>query len=89
MKNLDFTLLDAIFLADNAFEGLGKKIYDVQFDDDANTNCKGWNETYGYCKNYIESANGTNESYFEDYKGGTVSIMNNETGEIAYWEEVK
>ena len=88
-KECNGTLLDAIFLADNAFEGLGKKIYDVQFDDDDNTNCKGWNETYGYCKNYIESTNGTNESYFEDYKGGTVSIMNNETGEIAYWEEVK
>ena len=81
--------LDARGLAIDAFEGLGKKIFDVQFDDDDNTNSKGWNETYGYCKYYIESTNGTNESYFEDYKGGTVSIINNETGETAYWEEVK
>ena len=83
------TLLDAIFLADNSFEGLGKKIFDVQFDDNDNTNSEGFRETYGYCKNYIKDNNGTNWSYFEDYKGGTVSIMNEETGEIAYWEEVK
>ena len=82
------TLLDAIFLADNSFEGLGKEIFDVQFDDDDNTNCEGFRDTYGYCKKYIEDNNGTNWSYFEDYKGGTVSIMNNETGERVYWEIV-
>lgn len=88
-RECNATWLDALFLADTAFESLGKKIFDVQFDDDGNTNSKGWNETYGYCKYYIENTNGTNESYFENYKGGTVSIINNETGETAYWEEVK
>ena len=68
---------------------LGNKTYDVQFDDNDNTNSKGWSMPYDYCKDYIESNNGTNNSYFADYKGGTVSIVCNETGEIAYYEEVK
>lgn len=68
---------------------LGDKTYDVQFDDDDNTNSKGWEMPYDYCKDYIESNNGTNNSYFADYKGGTVSIVCNETGEIVYYEEVK
>jgi len=71
------------------FTSAAGKTYDVQFDNVDYTNCKGWHETYEYCKDYIESNNGTNCSYFEDYKGGVVSIICNETGEIAYWEEVK
>ena len=63
--------------------------YDVQFDDDNNTNGKGWHESYQYCKDYIEIYNGTNESYFEDYKGGIVSIYCNETDEKVYSERVK
>ena len=83
------TLLDAIFLADNAFESLGKKVYDVYFNDDDNTNNEGWLETYGACKNYINTTNGTNEGYFADYKGGTVSIYNTETEEEVYMETVR
>ncbi len=83
------TLLDAIFLADNAFESLGKKVYDVYFNDDENSNNEGWLETYGACKNYINTTNGTNESYFADYKGGTVSIYNTETEEDVYMETVR
>ena len=83
------TLLDAIFLADNAFESLGKKVYDVYFNDDDNTNNEGWLETYGACKNYINTTNGTNEGYFADYKGGTVSIYNTETEEDVYMETVR
>ena len=63
--------------------------YDVYFDDDNNTNGEGWHESYQYCKDYIESNNGTNWSYFADYKGGTVSIYNNETEEDVYSEVVK
>lgn len=37
---------------------------------------------------YGNAHNGTNESYFADYKGGTVSIVCNETGETIYEEEV-
>lgn len=88
-KECEGTLGDAIFIAENSFESLGKKIYDVCFDDDDNSNNKGWNETYGYCKNYIDSNNGTNNSYFEDYKGGSVSIYNKEREEDVYLEVVK
>ena len=39
--------------------------------------------------NYIKMYNGTNESYFADYKGGTVSIVNTDTEEYVYNEIVK
>lgn len=65
------------------------KTYDVQFDDDCNSDSKGFEESYEYCKSYISAGNGTNESYFEDYKGGTVSIVCNETSEIVYSETIK
>jgi hypothetical protein len=38
---------------------------------------------------YITMHNGTGESYFADYKCGTVSIVCNETGEVAHEEEVR
>ena len=53
------------------------------------SNRKGFNESYEYCLNYIKMYNGTNESYFADYKGGTVSIVNNNTEEYVYNEIVK
>ena len=62
--------------------------YDVHFSDSTADNCKGFNTNFEYCKNYIEQNNGTNNSYFEDYKGGTVSIVCNETGETVYEEEI-
>lgn len=40
-------------------------------------------------KDYINQYNGTNDSYFADYKGGIVSIVCNETEEEVYSEEVK
>ena len=63
--------------------------YDVYFNDDCDSNNKGFNETLEYCKDYIRYNNGTNESYFADYKGGIVSIVCNETGETIYEEEVR
>ena len=84
-----YTLEDAIFYAEDDFKELSKKTYDVCFDDDNNTNGEGWHESYQYCKDYIESNNGSNWSYFEDYKGGIVSIYCNETGEEVYSERVK
>ncbi len=65
------------------------KTYDVHFNDTNDSNNKGFKEPFEYCKEYIESNNGTNESYFADYKGGIVSIVCNETGEEVYSEEVK
>ena len=65
------------------------RTYDVHFNDEYNSNNKGFEQSYEYCKDYIESWNGTDESYFEDYKGGTVSIVCNETGETVYEEVVR
>ena len=33
--------------------------------------------------------NGTDESYFGDYKGGVVQIYHNETDEVVYEEAIK
>lgn len=63
--------------------------YDVHFDDENNSNCKGWAVSFAECKDYIDAYNGTNESYYADYKGGTVSIYCNELAETVYETEVK
>ena len=66
-----------------------KLTYNVVFNDDNNSNDKGFENTLDYCKNYIATYNGTNESYFADYKGGIVQIVCNETEEVVYEEEVR
>lgn len=63
--------------------------YDVYFDSNESSNSKGFTESYQYCLNYIKRLNGSNDSYFQDYKGGTVSIVCNETGEHVYEEEIR
>ena len=63
--------------------------YDVHFDDENNSNCKGWAISLAECKDYIDAYNGTNESYYADYKGGTVSIYCNELAETVFETEVK
>lgn len=65
------------------------KNFDVVFNDDCDSSRKGFNESYEYCLDYIKTYNGSNESYFADYKGGTVSIVNNETEEYVYNEMIK
>lgn len=72
-KNLGFYLMD----------------FDVHFNDSENSNNKGFELSLDEAKAYIEQYNGTNESYFKDYKGGIVSIVNIETGETVYEEEIK
>lgn len=62
--------------------------YDVCFDDDMASDCKHFHSSIEECRDYIKWYNGTNESYFQDYKGGTVSIRCNETGETIYEEEI-
>jgi hypothetical protein len=64
--------------------------YDVYFNDDESSNSKGSiYYTIEEAKSYIKRYNGTNESYFADYKGGVVSIVCNETGQTVYEEEIK
>lgn len=66
-----------------------KKTYDVVFNSDTASNEKGWQETKEYCLNYIKMYNGTNESYFADYKGGIVQIVCNETGQVVFEDRVR
>lgn len=63
--------------------------YDVVFQSDDSSNSKGFDSSFDYCKDYIRMYNGTNESYFEDYKGGIVQIVCNETEDVVYEEDVK
>ena len=70
----------------NIFEG---RKFDVCFDDNDNSDSKGWEESYEYCKEYIEQNNGTDNSYFGDYHNGVVSIVDVESGEIVYDERIK
>lgn len=65
------------------------KTYDIHFNDEESSNNKGFRESLEYCKQYIEMHNGTNDSYFEDYKGGTVSVVCNETGKTVHEEDIK
>lgn len=62
--------------------------FDITFNDNENSNNKGFALTLDDAKAYIERYNGTNESYFADYKGGTVSIFCNETEENIYETKV-
>lgn len=59
-----------------------EKTYDVHFNDETSSDNKGFSASIDYCQNYINSNNGS--IYFEDYKGGTVSIICNETGETVF-----
>ena len=63
-----------------------KNTYDVVFNDENNSNNKGFAIGLSEAKDYIKTYNGTRESYFKDYKGGTVSIVCNETGDLIYEE---
>lgn len=65
-----------------------KKDFDVVFNDDYDSSSKGFSYSISECKTYIDTYNGTNESYFKDFKGGNVAIVNNTTGEEFYSEEV-
>jgi hypothetical protein len=65
-----------------------EKNFDIHFNDAYDSNNKGFTETYEEALKYIKAYNGTNHSYFEDYKGGNVSIVCNQTGETVYQEEI-
>lgn len=64
------------------------KTYDIVFQDSENSNNKGFQVSLEDAKEYIKQNNGTSNSYFLDYKGGMVQIVDNESGEVAYEEEV-
>lgn len=61
---------------------------DIDFNNDTDSHSKGWNSPASKCFNYIKSYNGTDESYFQCYKGGTVQVVHNSTGEILLETEI-
>lgn len=63
------------------------RTYDIVFNDSEASNNKGFNVSLEEAKNWIEFNRG--EGYFLDYRGGTVSIVCNQTGEEVYSEEIK
>lgn len=65
------------------------KTYNITFNDSENSNDKGFELSLEDAKSYIAQYNGTNESYFANYKGGLVQIIDNETGEVVFETEVK
>lgn len=67
----------------------GIKTYDIYFNDNDSSNNMGFSKSLAYCKKYIKMYNGTNHSYFADYKGGQVTIVNNQTGQIVYTSLIK
>jgi hypothetical protein len=64
------------------------KTYDIVFQDSENSNNKGFKLSLDDAIQYIEQFNGTSESYFADYKGGIVQVVDNETGEVAHQEQI-
>jgi len=62
--------------------------YDIYFDDNEISNNKGFKISKKACVDFIKNNNGGNDSYFGDYKGGTVRVVCNETGETVYQELV-
>lgn len=63
--------------------------YDVVFQSDDSSNNMGFKSSYEYCKDFITANKGRRTPYFEDYKGGSVTIVCIETEEVVFEEEVK
>ena len=82
-----------IFVEQLIFNQLKTKImkttYDVVFNDNENSNSKGFAIDLDSAIAYIQANNRSNYSYFADYKGGTVAVVNNQTGETVYQEYVR
>jgi len=66
-----------------------KNTYDVIFNDNDNSDSKGFKLTADECIDYIQLHNGSKESFFAGYKGGIVEVVCNETDEIVYTTEVR
>lgn len=66
--------------------GVSKVVKDFETLEDSNS--MGFKSTYSDCMNYITMNKGTNHSYFEDYKGGSVCVVDVETGNDVYREDI-
>ena len=78
-------------LAPAAIDDFCELTYDVVFNDENDSNSKGFKSSIEDCMKYIKANNDTSNpySYFADYKGGVVSVVCNETGETVYSEAIR
>jgi len=60
------------------------KTYDIYFNNETDSNNKGFKSSFDVCMNYIQLHNGSDHGFFFDYKGGTVAIICNETFDNVY-----
>lgn len=58
-----------------------EQTYDIRFDDEQDSESKSFSENLEYCKMYIKTNNSSNDETFKKYKGGTATIVCNETEE--------
>jgi hypothetical protein len=72
-------------MIDNPLKSNKMKTYEIVFNDDQNSSSKGFKLSFEDAKNYLKNRT---SSYFQDYKGGMVQIVCNETGDVAHEESI-
>lgn len=80
-KDKRLSMIRAAIATQRAERLCGQATFDIRFDNVNDSNRKGWRCSYEYCEDYITTYLGSGKSYFKDYKGGTVTIVCNETDE--------
>ena len=77
--------IEAIGEAESAWQVKSVSRYDIRFDSDTMSDRMGFESSKEDCMNLIETRQ---LPYFEDYKGGSVSIISTDTEEVVYTEEI-
>lgn len=65
------------------------RTFDIVFHDDNHSQNKGFRVTFKEAITYLVNNNGKGNKDFDDWIGGTVQIINNDTLEVAHEETVK
>jgi hypothetical protein len=65
-----------------------KQTYDIYFHSNDSSMNNGFRISLEQAQNYVSMHNGTNHSYFQDFKGGMVQIVCHETEEVVYETEI-
>jgi len=78
---------ESAFIGGQYFE-IKKQTYDIRFQSNDSSMNKGFRFSLEQAENYISIRNSTNNSYFEDFKGGMVQIVCNETEEVIFETEI-
>jgi hypothetical protein len=65
-----------------------KQTYDIFFHSNDSSMNNGFCLSLEQAENYISMHNGTNHSYFQDFKGGLVQVVCNETEEVVFETEI-